>query len=187
MFYRCRQFSQRFTRGFTLLELVLVMLLITITLAIAVPAMSGFLSGSKVRDTATQMIAVAQYAKARSAAEAKVYRFNLSGDSYWLTVEEGQAFRPVGTDLGKRLTIASDLLIELVPLDRRGGGGGGAMDASGISFFPDGRTSPALLRLSDPQGRVKLIGCPSPAESFRVLTEAEAGRLSTDRVTEVSR
>src|SRR5687768_2486798 len=86
--------------GFTLLELVLVMLLITTMLAISVPSLRGFVGNSRERDAIAQLVALAQYAKARSAADAKVYRLNLVGATYWITVMEGESFVRIGSDLG---------------------------------------------------------------------------------------
>jgi hypothetical protein len=50
-------------------------------------------------------------------------------------------------------------------------------DGTGVSFYPDGRTDMALIRLTGEVGRVTLLGCPSPAESFRVMSAEEAGSL----------
>src|SRR5436190_290627 len=108
--------SARNPRGFTLLELVIVMLVVTTILALAAPQMRGFLAGTRSRDAATQLVALAGYAKARSASEARVYRLNVGTDSYSLSVEDGQAFRPVATDFGKEFSIPDTLHVEIVPL-----------------------------------------------------------------------
>src|SRR5687768_10588991 len=154
--------------GFTLLELVLVMLLLTVILGMAVPSLRGFATASKARDARAQLIALARYARARSAAESRVYRLNTDGESYWLSVLEGEEFVPTGTDMGRTFALPPDTRIELDST---------APDAvtGGIDFHPDGRTDTVRLRLIDQKaGVVTTIACPSPAEPFRVLTEEEA-------------
>ena len=158
--------------GFTLLELVLVMVLLATVLAMAVPSLRGFAAGSRARDATSQLVALAQYAKHRAAAESRVYRLNGDGDSYWLTMQDGDEFIPTGTDMGRVFTLPPGLRVELAAA-----GLTAAADA-GIEFHPDGRTDTARLRLLDDRtGAVTTIASPSPAEPFRVLSAAEADRL----------
>ena len=56
---------------------------------------------------------LAQYAKARAAAESRVYRLNADGDTYWLTVQDGGEFVPTGTDMGRTVTLPPDPRVEL--------------------------------------------------------------------------
>src|SRR5688500_2558612 len=168
--------------AFTLLELVLVMLLLTATLAVAMPSLRGFVAGSKERDAIAQVVALAQYAKARSAADAKVYRLNLEAGAYYLTVQEADAFARLGDDYGRTFELPTGMLLESVPTPRAGQDAGtGAVlplpTANGISFYPEGRSDAAMFRLTDAAGRVTLLGCPSPSESFRVITAEEAAEL----------
>ena len=178
------------TTGFTLLELILVMLLISTMLAIAVPSLRGFVANSKQRDAIAQLVALAQFAKARSAADAKVYRLNLAGSTYWLTMQEGESYVPIGTDMGRTFELPSGMHVEAMPAGQQsqqqssGGTGGSSVvlpaapgNADGVSFYPEGRTDTALFRLTDAAGNVTFIGCSSPAESFRVVSAEEAARL----------
>jgi prepilin-type N-terminal cleavage/methylation domain-containing protein len=166
------------SRGFTLLELVLVMVLLTATLAVAMPSLRGFVAGSKERDAIAQVVSLAQYAKARSAADAKAYRLNLDAGTYYLTVEESGSFARMQDDYGRTFDLPAGMRIESVPTPRAG------TDprvrpptANGITFYPEGRADAALFRLTDAAGRVTLLGCPSPSESFRVLSAEEAADL----------
>jgi prepilin-type N-terminal cleavage/methylation domain-containing protein len=185
-----RQLRPRCRQGFTLLELVLVMMLLTATLALAVPSLRGFVAGSKERDALAQVVALAQYAKARSAADAKVYRLNLDGTSYWLTVQEADGFVRISDDYGRTFLLPPGMRLESVPTNvpaATDGSQGGAAVASvatvrpatadGISFYPEGRTDAGMFRMTDASGRVTLLGCPSPAESFRVVSAEEAATL----------
>lgn len=162
-------------RGFTLLELVLVMLLISAMLAVAVPSLRGFLGGTRARDTVTQIVSLAQFAKARSAAEAKIYRLNVEANTYWLTAQQdgGPEFVELGSDFGRRFELPANVRLEVVPPPA----GVGTFAPGTVTFYPDGRTNTGLFRLTDEAERVTLLGCPSPSESFRVVTPEEAERL----------
>src|SRR5688572_10040470 len=96
-------------RGFTLIELCLVLVLLATMLAIAMPALSGFWTRSRSRDTATQLLALTQYARSRAAAEVRLFRlnFDLNDNSYWVTARDPatNAFAELGTDMGRRFSL----------------------------------------------------------------------------------
>ena len=170
-------------RGFTLLELVVVLLMLTIILAMAVPTLRGFVANSKERDAIAQLVALAQFAKARSAADAKAYRLNLQGGTYYLSMQQGESFVPLGSDFGRTFELPAGMRVEAMPnaqTQARGNAGGDVVappSAAYVTFYPEGRTDTSLFRLSDAAGGVTLLGCPSPAESFRVVSVEEAARL----------
>src|SRR4051794_29061496 len=110
------QLRSRRSRGFTLIELVLVMLLLVILMAIMVPEVRGFLAGSRQRDAVTQVVALTQWARARSAADAKVYKLNTDGASCWITRQEGLAFVDVQNDFGQRFSLPEGAHAEVVLL-----------------------------------------------------------------------
>ena len=152
------------------------MVLLTIVLAVGVPSLRGFAAASRSRDAATQLVAIAQYAKARAAAESRVYRLNTDGSAYWLTAQDGQDFIDPGTDMGRRFELPPNTRVELVAGAHGIGTTGGAGD--GIEFHPDGRTETAQLRIVDERtGAATLIASPSPAEPFRVVSPEEAAGL----------
>ena len=147
------------------------MLLLTVVLGMAVPSLRGFAAASRARDAQAQLVALAQYAKARAAAESRVYRLNADGDTYWLTVQDGDEFVPTGTDMGRTFTLPPDTRVELDSTDPDAVTGG-------IDFHPDGRSGTVRLQLIDQRtGVVTTIACLSPAEPFRVLSAEEAMRL----------
>ena len=153
--------------GFTLLELVVVMLLLTVILGMAVPSLRGFAAGSRARDAASQLVSLAQWAKARAAADSRVYRLNLDENTYWFTMQEGDEFIPTGTDFGREFTLPPNLRLELV-----------STTPTALDFHPDGRTETVQVRLTDDKtGKVTVIASPSPAEPFRVLSAEEVARL----------
>lgn len=147
------------------------MLLLTAIFGMAVPSLRGFAGASRARDAQAQLIAIAQYARARAAAESRVYRLNTDGETYWLTVQEGEDFIPTGTDMGRTFSLPPDTRVELDSTDPD-------VVTGGIDFHPDGRTDTVRLRLIDERaGRVTTIASLSPAEPFRVLSPEEALRL----------
>ena len=158
--------------GFTLLELILVMLIISITLAIAAPSLSGWGRGGKMRDATDELLAAVRYARTQSVAEGRVYRLNLdpSGQGYWLTMQEGQNFIPLGNTFGIKWSLPESFRLQATGVDQ------GAQRTSTIDFFPTGRTQPARIRLISPNGDTAEIVCPTPAEQFALATDQEAGR-----------
>lgn len=153
-------------RGFTLLELVLVMLLLTTILAMAAPSLRGFAASSRSRDAATQFVALTQYARARAAADARVYRLNVDAadNAYYLTVQDGLEFVRLGNDFGRVFSLPANTRLDLTT-DRGG---------TTIDFHPDGRGAAAVIRLVDlDRMDVTTIASMSPAEPFRVLPTGE--------------
>lgn len=177
------QLRSRSLRGFTLLEMVLVLVVLAVILAISVPQLRGFLAGSRSRDAVSQIVSLAQYAKARAAADSTVYRLNVDGSGYWLTMQQGESYMPVGTEFGRRFALPDGATVALTPtngptpIPNRTSGDQSPFDATGILFYPDGRTSAGVIRLTEPDGSVTLLAAMSPAESFRVVTPQEAAQL----------
>jgi hypothetical protein len=157
------------------------MLLLVILRAIMVPEVRGFLAGSRQRDAITQIVSLTQWARARSAADAKIYKLNTDGTNCWVTRQEGLAFVEIQNDFGQQFALPEGSHVEIVlltdqnPAERSPTTPG--MEAGGILFYPDGRSADAMLRLTDPRGGITLIGSPTPAESFRVLSPQEAAAL----------
>lgn len=155
-----------------MIELLLVMLLLSVMLAIAVPSIRGFASTGRTRDAVTQIVATAKWAKSQAVSEAIVMRLNVAGTSYFLSEQRETTFDRVPGEFGMDVLLPPGARLEILPL-----GSSRNVDPTGISFYPDGRTDPALLRFTSETGKVTLLGCPSPAESLRVLSDEEASRL----------
>src|SRR5688572_30748506 len=104
--------------GFTLFELVIVMLVISTLVAIAMPAVRGFWSGSRSRDAATELLATMQYARAKSAAEARIYRMTFDADNaaYQLSVQDGVEFVATGTEFGQVIELPQGMRMEVMRL-----------------------------------------------------------------------
>jgi Tfp pilus assembly protein FimT len=153
--------------GFTILELVFVLVIISTTLALAAPSLRGWSSGSKLRDAGDQFLALTRYARAKAVADGFVYRLNVNSTTgrYWLEVQQGQQWAPLGTEWGRLFTVPEQTQILL------SGEQGGSLEA--IEFYPSGRTLAGSVRFESRNGdRLELL-CPSPAEGYRVLTSEE--------------
>jgi prepilin-type N-terminal cleavage/methylation domain-containing protein len=90
--------------GFTLMELILVMVIVAILAAAVVPTLTNFRIGRANANTATQLIALSQFARTQSISEGKVYRLVLDPDkgNYQLLAEDDSgAFAPASDDYGK--------------------------------------------------------------------------------------
>ena len=160
--------------GFTLFELVIVMVVVATLVAITMPSLRGFWSGSRSRDAATEFLAVTQWARAKAASEARIYRLLLdaaNGD-YQLTVQDGVDFVETGNEFGQLHSLPEGMRMEVARM-------GLTPDAVGqIDFHPDGRCDVAVIRLTEPDGTITTIASLSPAEPFRILTPAETQQLS---------
>ncbi len=158
--------TRRRHRGFTLLELVLVLLVLAIALAVAAPSFRGFWSGLQGRDAAFQIVSLTRWARAQAAADGRIYRlnFDVAQRRYWLTVQEGEQFVELKTDLGRPVLLPDGIELELVVE---------SVDAPRdyIEFRPNGRTQAATIRLIE-QGRQPIeIVCRSPTEQFELLRQ----------------
>jgi type II secretory pathway pseudopilin PulG len=155
-----------------MIELLLVMLMLTIMLAIAVPSIRGFASTGRGRDAVTQLVATALWAKSHAISEAVNVRLNVAGSSYFLSEQKETAYDRIPGEFGLDVALPEGAKVEILPFTSSRN-----VDPTGISFYPDGRTDPAMIRFTSETGKVTLLGCPSPAESLRVLSPEEASRL----------
>ena len=151
--------------GFTLLELVLVMLVLTIVMAMAAPSLTHFWRGSRLRDSAEQVVAVTRYARTQAISDGTVYRFNIDPQSrsYFLTMREGEQFVRTGTEFGREFTFPLETQIELSRID--------GQTPDHIDFFPTGRSELATIRVSASGEQDILIGCATPTELYAVISD----------------
>ena len=91
-------------RAFTLLELILVMLIMAVMAALIVPSLGAFARGRAAGNTATQMMALARFARSQAVADGTTYRLQLDpqGRTYQLTMQQGGAYVPVPGDFGEQ-------------------------------------------------------------------------------------
>ena len=159
-------------RAFTLFELVLVLVMISILMAVAAPSLRNSFAGWRARDATEDLFTLTRLARERAIADRTVYRLNIDtrGGTYWIQVQDGERFVATGTDFGQIARFPDGMRVELSRAD-------GVVAGSWIDFHPNGRTDPATIRLTNSLNELTVIHCPSPAETFRILTNEEAGRI----------
>src|SRR5437016_2230881 len=94
--------------AFTLLELMLVMTIIAIISAAIIPTFRAFAIGRNSKNTASDIIGLANFARTQAAAEGRTYRLNFDppGGLFWSTAQSGGAFGPPGNDFGNQYQVA---------------------------------------------------------------------------------
>jgi len=149
--------------AFTLLELILVMVIMCTVLAMAAPSLRGFFASRKTADEAARILSLIHLARSEAVTEGRVYRLNFDAEKgeYWLTVQEGGAFRNLKTEFGRVFTLADGATAQWET--RRGGG-----SREYVEFHPNGRTDAAIIRLTGRQGEVYDVECLSPTDRFQI-------------------
>src|SRR2546425_9190937 len=161
--------SNKSRNGFPLLELILVMVIICTALAIVAPSLRGFWLGSQAKNAARQILALTEWARSQAVADGRVYRLNINqqAGTYWLTAEDGGSFLSLGSEFGRLFRVPEECRVELTALL------GSGLDF--LEFYPNGRVTPAMIRLTDTRGSEFRVASPSPAERFQ-LVEGVNGR-----------
>jgi prepilin-type N-terminal cleavage/methylation domain-containing protein len=172
-----RRDVRRARRGFTLIELVLVMLVLCIIMAMAVPQLRGFMSSSAARDTATQVVAMAHYARAKAASDAVVYRLSIdeANGKYSLSKDAADGtgnFTDLGTDFSQVFELPTGMKVTVERLNSAVPTRSSASNGE-IDFRPDGTSDPVVIHLTDAKGNETLIAAPAPTEPFRITTAQE--------------
>jgi prepilin-type N-terminal cleavage/methylation domain-containing protein len=157
------------TAGFTLLELVLVMVVICTVLAMAAPSLRGFFASRGTNDAATQIVALTQLARSQAITEGRVYRLNMDVQegTYWLTVQEGGAFKNIYSEFGRVFSLPRGTVAEWESPSED-------VSPNRINFYPDGRTEASAIRLIGLHGDVVEVICLSPTELFQVSVPEES-------------
>ncbi len=182
--------------GFTLLELILVMLIVAVVMAMAAPSLGLFTGARPLTDTAALIVALADHARTQAVTEGRLYRLNIDAESgrVWVTAQEGAEFAPLRTDFGRefRLPEGTRLAWPTPPAPRTdttttvpgllmpGQEADAQQDPQGpsvtvVPFFPDGRSRPCRMRLTDRRGNAVDVECATPAGRFRVVAPEDSG------------
>jgi prepilin-type N-terminal cleavage/methylation domain-containing protein len=150
-------------RAYTLLELVMVLAILCLVAGLAVPSLRGFAQGREGADGAQQLVALCRRARTQAITEATTYRLNVdpAAGTYWLTAWRGGTFVDPGDGFGRAFAVPTGMMLTWDgPFD-------GAFGYA--EFQPDGRTTPAIARLTGAASDVLEVGCLTPAEPFEVL------------------
>jgi Tfp pilus assembly protein FimT len=162
--------------AFTLFELVLVMVVITAALAIAAPALRGVARGAKMREAATEFLTTCQWARTNAISTARIHRLVIdpTAGTYRVMVQQADEFVAPGTEWGEINKIPDGYQMTFTKADSILGTAG--TPGNYVDFYPTGRTDPARVQITAPDGETATIVCLTPSEAFRILRPGEVIR-----------
>lgn len=134
-------------RGFTLIELVLVLMLLAVAFAMVAPQMRGFREGQRLEDEIDRLLATLNAARNQAVTD---------GMAIELTSDDGTSYA-TGDDA---VTLPDSITLTIERLD-------GAA-ASAVQFGATGEVTPAVLTLTDADGRQRSLAARGVADPFRV-------------------
>jgi Tfp pilus assembly protein FimT len=152
------------------------MVVITAVLAIAAPKLRGFARGAKMREASTQFLAACQWARTNAISTARIHRLVVEpiNRSYRVTVQQGDDFVSPGSEWGEIYTLPDGYQMTFTKPDSPMFVA--AQAGSYVDFYPTGRTDPARLQFTSPDGETVNIVCLTPSETFRILQPNEVVR-----------
>jgi prepilin-type N-terminal cleavage/methylation domain-containing protein len=102
--------------AFTLIELVLVMVIVAILVGVIAPSLRGFMLGRNTVNTATQIMALAGYARTEAISEGRTYRLNFDQQSgkFWLTDDHGDGtYQAPTSEEGREFQVPTGVKMEV--------------------------------------------------------------------------
>lgn len=159
--------------GFTLMELILVLLLLGLAASMTAPLLGSFTRGRTAADAGGHLLAIIQYAQDQAIITSQAHRVNVDLDKgvYWLTVSKNGPFSRISSEIGRDFQLPEHLTLTMEASPT-------VMEEKSLQFNPDGSHDVAILRLTDSQGKEIILGCASPAESYRLGVQADIQEVS---------
>jgi Tfp pilus assembly protein FimT len=145
--------------------MVLVLLVIALLMAVAAPSLRGWSRGSKLRDAAEGVLTATRYARSQAISAAAVHRLEIdrAQATYRITKVRGTELVPVDGSFGQPMRLSSDFRIDVARVDA---------NASGvIEFFPNGRVTPARIRVTASWGEAMDLEAQFAAEPFHQIAQ----------------
>lgn len=148
--------------AFTLIELVIVLMIIALTTSLAAPSLGGWSDGSKMRNACDDFLSTVRLARGQSILSATEYvlMIDRNSNTYALNTRTAGTLAPAPGEWGAAVELPTGFTIDLV----NGGEAG-----TSIVFYPDGRATPAIVRIVSARGAVREIASNAPAEPFSVV------------------
>ncbi len=142
------------------------MVIICTLLATAAPSLRGFFISRQTHDTATRILSLTRLARSQAIADGRLYRLHVDAQdrTFYLTRQGETAFERIESSLGRPFRLPDEVEMEVI---------GPRTDRGYLSFFPDGRTEPATIRLTDIKGGIIEVVCTGPTEAFGIRTPKE--------------
>lgn len=150
------------SKGFTLIELIIVLMIIVLTISLVAPSLGGWSTGAKLRNACDDFLGTLRLARGQAivSVSEQIVTIDHNSGTYVLQTREGQMIVPASGQWGSPMSVPNGFTIDLLS-----GGQGG----TSIVFYPDGRATPALIRITAPDGQSCQISSQAPAEPFRVI------------------
>lgn len=167
-FLLTKRYCESEKAGFTFIELVLVTIIILVLVGLSTPLFRKPFRGIQLKNTCQDLVQLMRYAQARAVAERRFCRVNFNFDSnkFWLTIQSDSdplEFKPLKERWGKTLRAPEGIFID--------GELEGKIDdeTSFITFYPDGSSDKAKIKISDNKGR-----------TFSITTQRNIGYVKVE-------
>jgi len=144
-----------------------VLLVLSVLFAMAAPTMSGFGAGRAAKQTASQIVSLARWAREHAISEGRTYRlnFNPADQTYFVTAAYGAAFEPLPVEFGRVFTLPEGVALTFEIPQVAG--------VPCLDFLPSGRCQPGHIRITSRDGQPTDLACLSATEPLRVVSEDE--------------
>lgn len=139
--------TYKFLTGFTLLELMLVAVIILALVTISIPLFKRTYEDLRLTSSAKEIAAIMQFCRERAVFERRTFVLNIDTDkmSYQIFTEDEDKKEPLPlkSRWGRIFRIPDGIDVEV--------------DEERIDFLPDGSTTPALIYLTNKEGKAFTI------------------------------
>lgn len=155
-------------RGFTLMELVLVMLVMAIVAAFAAPNLRNFISGRHATDAASEILALATWARSQAISEGRMYQLNVDPSAGTVSVsaeDDTGAMQPVESTVVDPVVLPTGTGAVRMDTDLPAGDNG----IPAAKFYPTGRVDPGSIHLTDDHNNVITITSDSASENYHIV------------------
>jgi len=150
--------------GFSLLELIIVLILLGLASALVAPSFTGGFSGLQLETSTRDVITLMRHARSQAIAKQHVFRVVVGEDDplslkYFLTNDFGETLKERTLPKGFRFQVPEDRQLPLT-----------------VSFYPNGRSSGAVLGIKNKQGKTNSIAVDVVTGFAKLQKEAKTER-----------
>jgi Tfp pilus assembly protein FimT len=137
-------------------------MIIALTTSLAAPSLGGWSDGARMRNACDDFLSTVRLARGQSILTATEYvlMIDRTTNTYALSTRAGNTLSPAPGDWGTAVELPNGFRLDIVS--------GGEGSAS-IVFYPDGRATPALVRIVSARGTAREIASNAPAEPFAIV------------------
>jgi len=160
MILRIGKRNQLKNKGFTFIELALVAIIILVLVGLSTPLFRRPFSSIQLKNTCQNIVQLIRYIQAKAIAERKFCQINFDFEKgiFWLTMEDDTSpgeFKRIKGKWGATFKVPDGISIN--------------SDTSFITFYPDGSSDQARIRIFDSKGK-----------AFTVITQKNFGYVKIE-------